>query len=189
MGIGGRMTHIEIPRPSEGDVVDLIVADHKVFEELLRELRDATADREGARNDLANLLIAHGEAEESEVYPKLVRKDAIEGEDVEHAEHEHAEGNEKLLALLECKATDTAKFDTAVEELQKALTHHLGEEEQTILNPARTDVDDATRGRLGATFARVRADRLDAGVGDIDYVRTLVKQARREGKLDTTADA
>ena len=47
--------------------------------------------------------IAHGEAEESEVYPKLVRKDAIEGADVEHAEHEHAEGNEKPLALLECK--------------------------------------------------------------------------------------
>ena len=162
------------------------MADHKVLEELLRELRDATADRKGARNDLANFLIAHGEAEESEVYPKLVRKDAIEGEDVEH---EHAEGNEKLLALLECKATDTAKFDTAVEELQKALTHHLGEEEQTILTPARTDVDDATRGRLGATFARVRANRLDAGVGDIDYVRTLVKQARREGKRDTTADA
>lgn len=44
MGIGWRMTHIEIPRPSEGDVVDLIVADHKVFEELVRELRDAAAD-------------------------------------------------------------------------------------------------------------------------------------------------
>lgn len=178
------MTHIEIPRPSEGDVVDLIVADHKVFEALLRELRDATTDRESARNDLADLLIAHGEAEESEVYPKLVRKDAIEQDEAEHGEHEHAEGNEKLLALLECKGTDTAKFDTAVEELQKSLMHHIGEEELSILNPARTDVDEATRGRLGATFARVRADRLDAGVGDIDYVRKLVKEARRRGPLD-----
>ncbi len=178
------MTHVEIPRPSDGDVVELIVADHKVFEALLRELRDSTADRQGARSDLANLLIAHGEAEESEVYPKLVRKDAIEAGEVEHAEHEHAEGNEKLLDLLECKATDTAKFDAAVEELQKALTHHIGEEEQTILNPARSDVDDATRRRLGVAFARVRADCLDAGVGDIDYVRKLVTEARREGKLD-----
>jgi len=189
MGIGGRMTHIQIPRPSEGDVVELIVADHKVFEALLRELRDATADREKARSDLANLLIAHGEAEETEVYPKLVRKDAIEQEDAKHAEHEHAEGNEKLLALLECKATDTAKFDTAVEELAEALMHHVGEEEQTILNPARTDVDEATRARLGAAWAGVRADRLDAGVGDVDYVRKLVKEARREGKLDEPSDA
>lgn len=184
MGIGVRMTDIEIPRPSGGDVVELIVADHKVFEALLRELRDATADREGARSHLANLLIAHGEAEESEVYPNLVRQDAIEGDEAEHAEHEHAEGNEKLLALLECKATDTAKFDTAVEELQKALTHHIGEEEQTILNPARTEVDAATRGRLGAAWARARTDRLDAGVGSIEYVRKLVTEARREGKLN-----
>ena len=183
------MTLIQLPRPSGGDVVDLIVADHRVFEALLRELRDATADRESARSALANLLIAHSEAEESEVYSKLVRKDAIEQDDAEHGEHEHAEGNEKLLALLECKAIDTAKFDTAVEELATSLTHHFGEEELTILNPARIDVDDATRGRLGAAWARVRADRLDAGAGDIDYVRNLVGQARREGKLDEPADA
>ena len=63
----------------------------------------------------------------------------------EHGEHEHAEGNEKLRALLECKATDTAKFDTVVEELAKALMHHIGEEEQTILNRAHTEVDDAMR--------------------------------------------
>jgi len=183
------MSLIQIPRPSQGDVVDLIVADHKVFEALLRELRDATGDRERARSDLADLLIAHGEAEESEVYLKLVRKDAIDPSEAEHGRHEHAESNEKLLTLLECKATDTAKFDTAVEELQEALMHHVGEEEQTILNPARTDVDEATRGRLGAAFARVRADRLDAGVGNTDYVRKLVKEAAGKGLLDETEDA
>ena len=183
------MTLIQIPRPSGGDVVDLIVADHQVFEALMRELRDATADRESARSALANLLVAHGEAEESEVYPTLVRKDAIEADEAEHGEQEHAEGNEKLLALLECKATDTAKFDTAVEELQTALMHHVGEEEQSILNPARTEVDAATRARLGAAWARVRADGLDAGVGDLEYVRKLVKRATKEGMLDKPDDA
>ncbi len=52
------MTTYEIPRPVSGDVVELIVDDHRMVERLLRELRDATADRENARTALQ-------EAEES----------------------------------------------------------------------------------------------------------------------------
>ena len=38
------MTTIQdIPRPTNGDVVELILADHRLFESLLRELRDAAA--------------------------------------------------------------------------------------------------------------------------------------------------
>jgi hemerythrin superfamily protein len=178
------MTEIEIPRPTSGDVVELIVEDHRVFEALLRELRDATADREAAREALSNLLIAHGEAEETEVYPKLKRKDAISEHEREHGEEEHAEGNEALLALLECKGTDTQKFDDAVEKLAEALNHHIGEEEQTILNPARTDVDEATRERLGRAFAAARNKHLDGGAGDLENVRRVVERDKRQGKLD-----
>lgn len=178
----------EIPRRTSGDVVDLIIDDHRLFESLLRDLRDATADREAARETLANALMAHGEAEESEVYPNLVKKDAIEEEAAEHGEQEHAEGNEKLLALLECKGTDTQKFDAAVEGLQKALMHHIGEEEQTILNPARTEVDDEARARLGKAFATTRNIHLDKNVGDIEHVRQVVEQANAEGKLEQPED-
>ena len=72
------MTDLYLPRPTTGDVVDLILDDHRLFEDLLRQLRDATADREAARSALAAVLVAHGEAEEAKVYPSLVRKDAIE---------------------------------------------------------------------------------------------------------------
>ena len=178
------MTDLYIPRPTTGDVVDLILDDHRLFEDLLRQLRDATADREAARAALAAVLIAHGEAEEAEVYTALVRKDAIGTDEAEHGEHEHAEGNEALLALLECRATDTQKFDDAVEDLATALNHHIGEEEQTILNPARTDVDESTRERLGRAFAAARNKHLDDGAGDIENVRRVVERDKRQGKLD-----
>jgi hemerythrin superfamily protein len=178
------MTDLYLPRPTTGDVVDLILDDHRLLEDLLRQLRDATADREAARSALAAVLVAHGEAEEAEVYPALVRKDAIEAGEAEHGEHEHAEGNQALLALLECRATDTQKFDDAVEELATALNHHIGEEEQTILNPARTDVDEATRRRLGLAFAAARNQQLDAGAGAVDNVRRIVERDQRQGKLD-----
>ena len=177
------MTQIEIPRPTSGDVVELIVEDHRLFESLLRELRDATADREAAREALSNVLIAHGEAEETEVYPTLKKKDAITDHEAEHGEEEHAEGNEKLLALLECKGTDTQGFDDAVEELAEALNHHIGEEEQTILNPARTEVSEQVRQDLGERWAAMRNRLLDEGCGSVENVRRIVEEAHEEGLL------
>jgi hemerythrin superfamily protein len=171
------------PRPTSGDAVELILQDHRHFEGLLRVLRDATSDREAARAALSDVLIAHGEAEESEVYPQLRRKRAITKGEEEHGEKEHAEGNQALLALLECKGTDTQKFDDAVEQLATALNHHIGEEEQTILNPARTEVGEEVRQRLGAAWAAKRNQLLDEGCGSIDNVRAIVERDEDEGLL------
>jgi len=179
----GGMTDYEIPRPTSGDVVDVIVADHRLMEDLLRALRDATADREAARTALAELLIAHGESEEEHVYPTLNRKRAISAHEVEHGEEEHAEGNEALLALLECKGTDTQKFDDAVEELATALNHHIGEEEQTILNPARTEVSEEVRSELGREWLTARNRMLDEGCASVEQVREIVERAVAEGTL------
>lgn len=178
------MATIEIPRPTSGDVVDRIIEDHRFFEELLRELRDVTADRDAARRAMADALIAHGEAEEEKVYPRLRRKDAITGHDAEHGEEEHAEGNEALLALLECGSTEGEEFDDAVENLATALNHHLGEEEQSILNPARTEVDEATRTSLGSAWLTRRNELIEQGCGAIDNVRRIVQRAEKEGLLD-----
>jgi hemerythrin superfamily protein len=177
------LTIDDIPRPIEGDVVDLILDDHRLFESLLRDLRDATADRVAARAALAAVLIAHGEAEEAKVYAQLNTKRAITKGEAEHGEEEHAEGNEKLLALLECKGTDTQKFDDAVEELATALNHHIGEEEQTILNPAKTEVSEQVRQDLGVAWATMRNQLLDENAGTIENVRRIVAKAHREGLL------
>ena len=178
------MTDYEIPRPTEGDVVELILDDHRLIEELLRDLRDVEADRVAARAALADAVVAHGEAEESEVYPQLRRKDAISAHDEHHGEEEHAEGNEALLVLLECKGTDTQKFDDAVEKLATALMHHIGEEEQTILNPARTEVSEQVRAELGARWTAMRNKLLDQGCESLEGVKRIVERDKEEGLLE-----
>ena len=177
------MTAYPIPRPASGDVVDLILDDHRLFETLMREMRDNTSDRAAAREAFAHVLVAHGEAEEQKVYPRLRRKDAIGAEEEEHGEEEHAEINEALLALLECKGTDTQKFEDAVEKMNEVLQHHLTEEELTILNPAREEVSEADRRELGQAFLEVRSEQLDANPGTITNVKKLVARAHREGLL------
>ncbi len=178
------MTVIDLGRPVSGDVVDLILDDHRRFEELLRDLRDSSSDRDAVRRAFATLHVAHAEAEERWVYPKLRRKRAISEDEAEHGEEEHAEGNQALLAVLELKATDTQAFDDAVEELAKVVNHHLTEEELTILNPAREEVGERVRAELGEAFATERNKQVDDDCGAIENVRRIVGRARQEGQLD-----
>ena len=175
---------LDLGRPTEGDVIDLILEDHRRFEALLRDLRDVTSDRDAVRKALSALHVAHAEAEESKVYPTLRRKDAISEHEAEHGEEEHAEGHEALLKVLEAESVEGEGFDDLVEELATALNHHLTEEELTILNPAREEVAEEERLRLGSAFAAERNRQLDAGCGSIENVRRIVEHAEQEGLLD-----
>lgn len=178
-------TTIDLGRPESGDVVELILADHRLFEGMLRQLRNSSSDRNAVRAAFSTLHVAHAEAEERCVYPKLRRKDAITVDEEHHGEKEHAEGNAALLAVLELSGTDTQKFDDAVEELARVVNHHLTEEELTILNPAREDVSPRLRAELGEKFSRERNKQVDAGCGQIGNVRKIVAKAKREGLLET----
>ena len=177
-------TPIDLGRPVAGDVVELILDDHRRFETLLRDLRDSSSDRDAVRHAFSALHVAHALAEEQLVYPKLRRKQAITEHEAEHGEEEHAEGHEALLAVLELKGTDTEAFDDAVEALAKAVNHHLSEEELTILNPAREEVADTVRAELGKAFAAERNRLIDDGCGTLTQLRQIVASARREGLLD-----
>ncbi|HKF87205.1 MAG TPA: hemerythrin domain-containing protein [Propionibacteriaceae bacterium] len=181
-------TPLDLGRPVSGDVIELILDDHRRFEALLRQLRDSSSDRDAVRQALSALHVAHAEAEEKQVYPSLRRERAIDDQEKQHGEEEHAEGNEALLAVLELSRTDTQAFDDAVEELSRLVNHHLTEEELTILNPARTEVSEATRAKLGDAFVSERNAQIDAGCGRIENVRELVTRAKSEGLLDASED-
>jgi len=174
---------IDLGRPAEGDVVDLVLEDHRRFEDLLRRLRDSSDDRDAIRQAFARLHVAHAVAEEKEVYPKLRRKDAIDEEEADHGKEEHAEGHEVLLAVLESGQLAGDDFDDLVEELAKVVNHHLTEEELTILNPTRDDVAENSRRALGEAFAARRNELLDGGTGSLEDVRRIVAQAREDGLI------
>ena len=170
-------TFIEIPRPDSGDVVEMILEDHRLFEHLLRELRNEQNDRDALRRQIAELLVAHGEAEESKVYPQLERRNAIDEEEAEHGEKEHQEGYETLLPLLEATELYDEEFSNHLHEFSETLLHHLDEEERDILNPAREDVSEQDRAELGAAWLAERNRMLDEGCGSVEQVRALVDES------------
>ncbi|MFI6080493.1 hemerythrin domain-containing protein [Streptomyces sp. NPDC051217] len=167
---------------TEHDVVALILRDHRTMEDLFRRMRSVEEDRAAALREFAGLLIAHAHAEETEVYPALRRFRNIDDDEVEHGEEEHDEGNEALLDLLETglEAGDvgSAAWDEKLENLVEAVTHHLDEEERTILNGARENVPADRRAELGVAFGEERARQLAADCGRIENVREQVKSRR-----------
>jgi hypothetical protein len=177
-------TPIDLGRPVAGDVVELILDDHRRFETLLRQMRDASSDRDAVRKAFAALHVAHAEAEERHVYPTLRDDHAIGDHEAQHGEHEHAEGNQALLAVLELTSVEGEEFDDAVEELSRLISHHLTEEELTILNPARTGVPAAALAELGSVFARERNAQIDDDCGRVENVRAIVARAEEDGLLD-----
>lgn len=166
-----------IPHPTSGDITDLIAADHRLFEDLMRTMRDRGSDREAARASFADLLVAHSEAEEEIVYPRLKSKKVIDGEEEEHGEEEHAATNEALLSLLKVQGTDGDAFEEAVEAVAEVLNHHIGEEELTILNPAREDTPEDLRQQLGQEWAARRNAMLESGCGSLEQVQRIVDDA------------
>ncbi|MEU2494892.1 hemerythrin domain-containing protein [Streptomyces sp. NPDC007883] len=157
------------------DVVELILKDHRTMEDLLRRMRSIEADRAKALREFSRLLIAHGEAEETKVYPALKRYKKIDDEEVEHGSEEHAEGNRALLALLEVDDLGGDAWDEKLENLVEAVNHHLDEEERTLLNETRRNVPDERRAELGEAFLQERADLLASDCGAVENVRRLVK--------------
>ncbi|WP_328622737.1 hemerythrin domain-containing protein [Streptomyces sp. NBC_00354] len=164
-----------VDKQENQDVVAVILEDHRTMEDLFRRMRSVEEDRAGALAKLSALLIAHGEAEESEVYGGLKRFKDVDNEEVEHGTEEHAEGNEALLALLEVSEVGSDEWDARLEDLVKAVSHHLDEEERTILNGARENVPDERRAELGAAFLRERQRQLEADCGSIGNVRAVVR--------------
>ncbi|MEU8591175.1 hemerythrin domain-containing protein [Streptomyces sp. NPDC048664] len=157
------------------DVVELILQDHRRMEDLFRLMRSVEADRSAALDEFAGLLIAHAAAEEAEVYPVLKRYERIDDEEVEHGEHEHDEGNKALLDLLEVEEVGSEEWDSKLEDLVAAITHHTDEEERTILNSARENVAMGRREELGRAFREERERRLKDDCGSLRNVRGIVR--------------
>ncbi|MEU7036419.1 MULTISPECIES: hemerythrin domain-containing protein [unclassified Streptomyces] len=155
------------------DVVGVILDDHRAMEDLFRRMRSVEADRSAALKEFSALLIAHGEAEEAEVYPALKRFRNIDDDEVEHGSEEHDEGNKALLALLEVEDVGSEKWDERLEDLVEAVSHHVDEEERTILNGARENVPDERRAELGAAFLKERERLLASDCGSVENVRRV----------------
>ncbi|MGK4595450.1 hemerythrin domain-containing protein [Amycolatopsis sp. w19] len=153
-----------------GDVVDLIMQDHREVERLFHELERHPEKRPLLVPVLSSLLTAHSRAEEAEVYP-AAKGEADEAEDVAHGQKEHAE-TEQLLAKLNETEPESKQFEKVLSDLVEAVTHHVKEEESTVLPKMRRE--------LGKAFVSSRTSHLGDRPGEATKRESLT-QARNAG--------
>jgi hypothetical protein len=160
------------------DVVDLIMSDHREFERLFEVLRSQPEKRATTLPVLSALLVAHSRAEEAEVYP-VARDEAGASDEVAHSQEEHVAAD-RLLEQLQAADPDGAEFDPLLEQVADAVSHHVKEEESSVLPVMRAHLDDARRVELGRAFAESRSGHLGQQPGE-ESKEQLLQQARNVG--------
>ncbi|WP_158843597.1 hemerythrin domain-containing protein [Saccharothrix deserti] len=166
------------------DVVDLIMQDHREVERLFDELKNNPEKRPLLVPVLTAMLTAHSRAEESEVYP-VAKAEAGETEEIAHSQEEHVEAEQLLLRLTQADPTSPA-FDEVLNKLVETVTHHVEEEESTVLPRMRERLDDRRREELGRAFAESRARHMGDRPGE-ETREELLTQARNAGLSGASA--
>ena len=119
-----------IPGETSGDVVDILISDHREVTALIGEIwsvRD-TMIRRDLTDTAISELVRHAVAEEMYVYPAM-RKHLPDGETaVEHDIEEHKE-LERAMKRLEAVDVSSAEFDAALRQLETLLADHVQDEE------------------------------------------------------------
>ncbi|TWP44381.1 hemerythrin domain-containing protein [Lentzea tibetensis] len=152
--------------------------DHREVERLFDELKNHPEKRPLLTPVLCALLVAHSRAEEAEVYP-AAKDEAGESDEVEHSQEEHAQA-ERLLVELASTDPESSRYDGVLKELVDAVTHHVEEEEQTVLPGMRARLESSRLEQLGKAFAESRAEHLGEKPGEASKEELLV-QARNAG--------
>jgi hemerythrin-like domain-containing protein len=158
-----------------GDVVDLIMQDHREVERLFDELKDSPDKRVGLVPVLTTLLSAHSRAEETAVYPAAA-SEADEADEVSHSQEEHIEADQLLVKLGRTDPT-SADFDKVLQNLIDAVSHHVEEEETKVLPGMRAALSAKRLSELGEAFAASRKEHLGDQPEDITREQ-LLRQAR-----------
>jgi hemerythrin superfamily protein len=135
------------------DVIELIKHDHREVEDLFAKF--STTHDASVAEQICDELDRHAAAEEKAVYPVFGAE--VPGAEplVEEGAEEHAEARQLIGRIRQTK--DAEHLDELVTELQKAIEHHVSEEESELLPKASSALDAGRLDELGADFEAAKA--------------------------------
>ena len=138
------------------DAITLLEQDHRTVDELFERFEQTTepAQRRKLVDTIIEELSIHAAIEEQELYP-VMRRVLDAEDDVEHAEHEHAEAKAVLAVLAQLDAEDE-RFAPLVSELIADVRHHVEEEEEELFPKLRQAVSEEELNDLGRRLEQAK---------------------------------
>lgn len=176
----------------EGDVIQVLMTDHREMEEMFARLEQLPAGdsrRREVADELIREIVRHSIAEEAYVYPTIKEK-LPDGERIaakETSEHDEAE---RIMKELEGAEPGDPRFDQLVARLRAALREHIDDEESNVFPQLRQrtsqqDLDELaakvntikkiapTRPHPNAPNSPLTHKLLGPGIGLVDRARDL----------------
>ncbi len=164
------------------DVVELIMNDHRELERIFEQLRSEPATRDNLVPVMITLLTAHSRAEEARVYPAAAA--AGIAQDVEHSQKEHLEADQ-LAAEVAASDPQSPDFASKLTELIDAVTHHIEEEESSVLPGMREHMSSEELDKLGQAFLDSRREHL--GEEPADITKAQLEQQAENAQISGTS--
>lgn len=160
------MRRINLTETQSMKIYEILKKDHLHTKTLLKKLLKVKDDDHAARDQLVEAirldLVPHARAEEAVFYNPLREMDA--GNDqVMHGYKEHMEA-EALLRSLQVLDSVNADWKETAKKLEKALVHHMNEEETKLFKIARRHIDDSEAEIIGAAFLKLKPEIANQGV-------------------------
>lgn len=144
------------PNPSNSDIVELILQDHRPLKDLIKILKNAKGDaseRFEAFEKFAPLLLSHAKPEEESLYDFLKSNDEMILEGIE-GDTEHGLALQLVDEIYD--TVDENLWSAKVKVLAELVEHHIKEEEGAMLPHFRKHSTPEERTSLGAQYLRLR---------------------------------
>ena len=164
---------------ASGDIITMILADHKPLKKLIKIMKDSDADvseRKTAFEEFCPLLVTHAKPEEQTMYVFMkedeeLRTEGLEG-DVEHGLADQM--------IEEAKRTDDEDMWCArVKVLAELVEHHIKEEEDELLPDFRKHSELEQRVELGEKFLQLKAELEAQGSDDAPSEKMMKKDQKK----------
>lgn len=141
------------------DAINLLIEDHREATKYFQWYFDAAplSLKRKIAGRLCLVLWIHMQIEEELFYPAA--KQAIEEQDlIQHSFKEHAEARDIIEKILALPEDEDMELDMQMEKLQKAVDHHVEEEEASLFPKIREE--DMQLYELGAKLAAYKTELL-----------------------------
>jgi hemerythrin superfamily protein len=154
-------TEIEAEPESAGaDIFSLLKKDHDEVKQLfqqLEQLEDGDVE-ECARlvSEIRNNLLAHAKAEAQVVYTRLLQSDDEELQSEIRKAHEEHDLVEQLLGDIGSMDAEDEQYEAKVEVLKELVEHHIEEEEGTVFDLAKNEVEGEEAEEIAVLFLAVK---------------------------------
>lgn len=140
------------------NIHDMLRQDHDDVKAQLNELEMTTNAQAEERGEifakLKRALDTHTQFEEDHFYPTVRKTTGMEGEIADDLK-EHKEADELLATIEEIGKSNPLWLDK-IEQLKKALEHHIDDEEQKLFPASREKMSEAQMEELGEKYHQMK---------------------------------